>query len=72
MVRMIHRNAAFVFAFLGCLSVAALAATLDETRAMAGKGDATAQLELGTIYKDGKRLPQDLAAAVSWWRKAAD
>lgn len=39
-------------------------------RALAG--DATAQLELGRAYEDGKGVPQDEAKAVEWFRKAAE
>ena len=45
---------------------------LDELRAVAEQGDATAQLNLGVRYANGEGVPQDYAEAVRWYRLAAD
>ena len=41
-------------------------------RPLADQGDAPAQHNLGLMYDQGRGVPQDYAAAVSWYRKAAD
>jgi TPR repeat protein len=41
-------------------------------RPLAEQGDRRAQAALGRFYQDGFGAPQDYAAAVSWYRKAAD
>jgi len=41
-------------------------------RRLALQGDAGAQHDLGYLYLRGKGVPQDEAAAVTWFRKAAD
>ena len=41
-------------------------------RPLADQGDAGAQLNLGLMYDNGRGVPQDYAAAVKWYRKAAD
>ena len=43
-----------------------------EVRAAAEQGDATAQNNLGEMYKQGEGVAQDDAEAVAWFRKAAD
>ena len=45
---------------------------LDELRALAEQGDATAQFNLGIMYDNGRGVPQDDAEAVRWYRLAAD
>ena len=45
---------------------------LAKTRALAEKGDAKAQQELGDRYRIGNRVPEDDAEAVRWWRRSAD
>lgn len=40
--------------------------------ALAGKGDALAQVYLGVMYFKGQGRPQDYAEAVKWYRKAAE
>jgi hypothetical protein len=40
--------------------------------AKAEKGDARAQLDLGTIYYNGEGVPKDFAEALKWYRKAAE
>lgn len=35
-------------------------------------GDADSQTTLGVLYRDGRGVPQDYAAAVSWFHKAAN
>jgi uncharacterized protein len=44
----------------------------DEFRALAEKGNADAQWNLGAMYQNGKGVPQDYVEAVKWFRKAAD
>ena len=41
-------------------------------RPLADQGNAAAQYNLGLMYEQGQGVPQDYAAAVSWYRKAAD
>ena len=43
-----------------------------ETLSRAEQGDASAQYNLGQMYEDGEGVPQDLAEAAKWWRKAAE
>jgi TPR repeat protein len=38
----------------------------------AKQGDVTAQIALADIYEEGRGVPQDLAQAVKWYRKAAE
>lgn len=45
---------------------------LKEWRGPADKGDADAQFNLGQAYKLGRGVPQDLAEAEKWYKKAAD
>ena len=45
---------------------------LDLYQPLADHGDARAQHNLGVMYANGQGVPQDQAAAVSWWRRAAD
>jgi len=40
-------------------------------RPLADQGVASAQYNLGVMYANGQGVPQDYAAAVSWYRKAA-
>ncbi|NCF81154.1 MAG: sel1 repeat family protein [Proteobacteria bacterium] len=42
-----------------------------EIRQLADQGQATAQYDLGVMYEYGRGVPQDDAAAVTWYRKAA-
>ena len=42
-----------------------------EVLSRAEQGDASAQFNLGQMYKDGEGVPKDLAEAAKWWRKAA-
>jgi uncharacterized protein len=41
-------------------------------RPLADLGDARGQSNLGAMYANGRRVPQDDAQAVGWFRKAAD
>jgi len=41
-------------------------------RPLAEQGDARAQFSIGAMYTLGQGVPQDYAAAVSWYRKAAE
>jgi TPR repeat protein len=47
------------------------ATALREWRPLAEQGRAVAQHNLGFMYANGQGVPQDYAAAVKWWRKAA-
>ncbi len=42
------------------------------TRKAAERGDARAQYNLGSLYEDGRGVPQDSAQAAVWYRKAAE
>jgi len=46
--------------------------TLDEQRALAERGDAGAQFNLGVMYATGEGVAQDNAEAIRWYRLAAD
>jgi TPR repeat protein len=39
---------------------------------LAEEGDAKAQFTLGTLYSNGKGVPQDDAEAARWFRMAAE
>jgi TPR repeat protein len=39
---------------------------------LADQGDAHAQNRLGTMYAEGKGVPQDFAEVLTWYRKAAE
>src|SRR5215468_2910306 len=41
-------------------------------RPLADQGNADAQSRLGFMYQNGRGVPQDDGAAVSWYRKAVD
>lgn len=47
------------------------ATALRELRPLAEQGNAGAQNRLGIMYEKGQGVPQDHAAAVKWYRKAA-
>jgi len=47
-------------------------AALRAWRALAEKGDAGAQLNLGYMYDNGYGVPQDYKEAIKWYRKAAE
>ena len=38
----------------------------------ANQGDASAEYQLGLMYKEGQDLPKDTTEAMKWWRKAAE
>ena len=44
----------------------------EKTKALAEKGDAKAQYNLGLMYEKGRGVEKDLKEAVKWWRKAAE
>ena len=54
------------------VGVDAQAPDLEEMRALAEQGDASAQYRLGIMYEDGRGVPEDDAEAVRWYRLAAD
>jgi methionine-S-sulfoxide reductase len=41
-------------------------------RPLAEQGNATAEFDLGGMYHHGRGVPQDYAAALTWYRKSAD
>ena len=45
---------------------------VEELRARAEQGDATAQSNLAVMYHKGEGVPQDYAEAVKWFRLAAE
>lgn len=45
---------------------------LQRLHALAGKGDARAQYNLGVMYATGQGVPKDAEQAVAWYRKAAE
>lgn len=47
-------------------------ALIELLRAMAERGDATAQFNLGTMYQEGDGVAQDEAEAARWMRTAAE
>jgi len=44
----------------------------DKFRVLAEQGDASAQFNLGSLYRQGQGVPQDDKLAVAWWTKAAE
>jgi len=50
----------------------AAASEFDEMKALADKGIAYAQFNLGVMYRNGEGVPENDAEAVKWYRKAAD
>lgn len=67
-----------VFALGGCTdettgtSVITESSVLAETQALAEAGNADAQFKLGTLYAEGKQVPNDFAEAAKWFRKAGE
>ena len=61
-----------LIAVLCFLTSWASAFELDDLRASAEAGDASAQRNLGNMYANGEGLPQDYAEAFKWTRKAAE
>ena len=45
---------------------------LQQLRAKAEQGDASAQYSLGILCDNGEGVPKDKALAVAWYRKAAE
>jgi TPR repeat protein len=54
------------------IGVDAQAPDLEETRARAEQGYASAQYNLGRMYANGDGVPEDDAEAVRWYRLAAE
>ena len=44
----------------------------EETKRLAEQGDATAQYNLGSMYRTGEGVPENDAEAVKWYRLAAE
>ena len=63
----------FVLLFAALLAFQSAAASeFDEMKALADKGLAWAQFNLGVMYDTGEGVPENDAEAVKWYRKAAD
>lgn len=45
---------------------------VDKFKLLAEQGDASAQYNLGSLYRQGQGVPQDDKQAVVWWTKAAE
>lgn len=54
------------------LALPAWADAVSEIRKLAEQGDPEAQFALGTLYRDGQGVEQDLAQTLTWWEKAAE
>uniref|UniRef100_UPI0025971FFC tetratricopeptide repeat protein n=1 Tax=uncultured Psychrobacter sp. TaxID=259303 RepID=UPI0025971FFC len=61
-----------LFFVAAILSVSAMAADFNQTQTLANQGDASAQHNLGWMYKNGEGVRQDYAKAVEWYTKAAN
>ena len=48
------------------------ATAVQELRPLAEQGNATAQFNLGLMYRKGQGVPQDYKEALEWYRKAAE
>ncbi len=46
--------------------------TIDQLRSMAEKGSAEAQTKLADLYKEGKKVAQNLEESAKWYTKAAE
>jgi len=57
---------------LVCHGAASAQTPPDLTRQRADQGDTIAQFNLGLMYNDGERVPQDFGQAAAWYRQAAD
>jgi TPR repeat protein len=57
---------------LAFLAAPCMAASLEDTLTAVAEGNATAQEQLGVMYARGQGVARDFAAAVRWWRKAAE
>lgn len=63
---------AFAAALSIVFSLSAIAADFATTQALAKKGDATAQNELGVLYTQGELVSQDYNKALEWYKKSAN
>lgn len=45
---------------------------VDKFKVLAEQGDASAQFNLGSLYRQGQGVAQDDKQAVAWWTKAAE
>jgi TPR repeat protein len=61
-------------ALVGCGPTDKELATMDlpALRQVAEQGEAKAQFILGTVYANGKEVPQNYKQAVAWYQKAAE
>ncbi len=68
---MMRRLMAFV-ALLVVLALPVWADALSDLHDQAEQGDPEAQFVLGTIYRDGQGVEQDLEETLKWWQTAAE
>ena len=61
----------WILLFSLMFSMPVLADKLSDTKALAEQGNATAQYDLGTMYRTGKGAAQDYKSAVKWWELSA-
>ena len=54
------------------MSIKGINGTPSELRAIAARGDADDQFDLGLMYRNGEGVPQDDTEAAKWFRKAAE
>ena len=59
-------------ALVVALALPAWADALSDLRKQAEQGDPEAQFVLGTMYRDGQGVEQDLEETLRWWEKAAE
>ena len=69
---LLHRWVLVAVLAVGTAGILAGQAEVEEPRAKAEQGDASAQLLLGLMYEVGQGVPQDDAEAVKWYRLAAE
>ncbi len=65
------RTIAVVALVLG-LALPARADPVSDVRKLAEQGNPEAQFALGTLYRDGQGVEQDLKQTIKWWEKAAE
>lgn len=69
---------AIAFVFVGCADetvdppLPAETTMLADSKTLAESGDAEAQFKLGSLYAEGKVVPNDFAEATRWFNKAGE
>ena len=66
------KHLSIILAFLMTLSSPVLAQDFQKELVAAEQGDATAQVNLGYLYENGRGVPQDYKEAAKWYRLAAE